>query len=427
MKNKQAKINYADLWGLREEKYKFLEENDVKTTKWQELQPKESYYFLVPKNFRSEYTYNKFLRVLDIYGDYRSGVSTLRDHFVVAFNKHELIDRMNIFKSNLSDDLIKSALNLKDTRDWNLHLAREKFIKNNFEENIYLYSYRSFDSRLICYDQSLFDRGCSRIELMSNFFEANLGLILRRTSEKEWHHCFITDSIMDMNYLEARTYVFPLYLYENKADGTLFENEPDKKGSNLKVEFIALLNQAYNPQPVTTPLNKQKTFDILPEQIFNYIYAILYSNIYRQKYQEFLKIDFPRIPFTKDYNLFKKLAELGEQLVNLHLLKSPELNNPISKFHGGNGNRVEKREYNEKEKRVYVNGGQYFENIHGEVWNYYIGGYQVLDKWLKDRKGRTLSSEDVKHYCKVVSALSKTIELQKNINELYPRIEESFI
>lgn len=427
MKNKQAKINYADLWGLREEKYKFLDQHNVKNTTWQELQPKVPNYFFVIKNFSSEYIYNKFLRVLDIYEDYRSGVSTLRDHFVVAFNKPDLVNRMNIFKSNLPDDLIKSSLNLKDTRDWNLHLAREKFIKNNFEDNIYIYSYRPFDSRLICYDQSLFDRGCSRIELMSNFFEANLGLILRRTSEKEWHHCFVTESIMDMNYLEARTYVFPLYLYEDKADGTLFENEPDRKRSNLKIEFIALLNKAYSPQPVTTALSQQKTFDILPEQIFYYIYAILYSNNYRLKYQEFLKIDFPRVPFTKDYNLFKQIAELGEQLVNLHLLKSPELNTPISKFHGGNGNLVEKRMFEEKAKRVYINNQQYFDNIDSTIWNYFIGGYQVLDKWLKDRKGRNLSSEDIKHYCKIVSALSRTVEVQKSIDELYPGIEKSLI
>jgi hypothetical protein len=140
-----------------------------------------------------------------------------------------------------------------------------------------------------------------------------------------------------------------------------------------------------------------------------------------------LKIDFPKIPFTKNYQLFQKLAALGEQLANLHLLKSSELNQPIAKFNGKDGNRVQKPVYDDKQKRVYINGEQYFEGAEKEVWNYNIGGYQVLDKYLKDRKGRTLSAEEIKHYCHIVTILAKTIEIQKEIDKLYPSIEKELI
>jgi len=426
MRNRQTKINYADLWGLREEKYKFLEENDVKTTKWQELQPKAPYYFFVPKDLRGEKIYVQFISLKEIFSKYNAGVATGKDDVLVDFDKQSLVRKLS------SHDKDTFGLSMQSYKVHN-DLINEWFNELNNEDidnQIISYNYRPFDRRFTIYNSRILQR--SRKDIMNNFINKNFGLcVTKQLSSENFYHVLITDSFIDRCYISLQTrevtYVFPVYLYGDKADGTLFENELIQKRPNLKMELIALLNQTYNPQPITTPLNQQKTFEISPEQIFYYIYAILYSNIYRQKYQEFLKIDFPRIPFTKGYNLFKQFAELGEQLVNLHLLKSPQLDNPISKFHGENDNYVEKREYNHKEKRTYINNKQYFDNIEPEVWNYYIGGYQVLDKWLKNRRDRNLSSEDVKHYCKVITVLSKTIEIQKSINELYPRIEKSLI
>jgi hypothetical protein len=136
-----------------------------------------------------------------------------------------------------------------------------------------------------------------------------------------------------------------------------------------------------------------------------------------------LKVDFPRVPFTEDYELFNRMGKYGGKLVDLHLLKSPELNNPIAKFQGSGDSHIEKPRYNEKEKRVYINKERYFEGIEKEVWEYQIGGYQVLDKWLKDRKGWKLSLEDMKHYCQIATALEKTIEVQEEIDNLYLNIE----
>jgi len=163
-----------------------------------------------------------------------------------------------------------------------------------------------------------------------------------------------------------------------------------------------------------------------PEDIFYYIYGVFYSNIYRQTYAEFLKIDFPRVPFTTDYDLFKKMGELGKGLADLHLLKSPALDPPIAKYQGGGDNdRIEKIAYKEDEQRIYINKDKYFEGIPPEVWNYHIGGYQVLRKYLKDRKGRIM--DDAPQYCRIVTALSKTIEIQEKIDEIYPDVEKELI
>ena len=164
-----------------------------------------------------------------------------------------------------------------------------------------------------------------------------------------------------------------------------------------------------------------------PEEIFFYIYAILYANIYRTKYAEFLRSDFPRVPFTKKPELFSKMATYGKRLVQLHLLQSADLNPPIAKFRGKGDNNVEKLRYDNKEKSVYFNQSQCFEGISKGVWEYQIGGYQVCNKWLKDRRGRTLSTDDIKHYCRIATAIQKTIEIQKNIDGIYPEVEIGII
>jgi predicted helicase len=200
----------------------------------------------------------------------------------------------------------------------------------------------------------------------------------------------------------------------------LFEPEADYgvKKPNLSAEVVSKLTKLFKKTPS-------------PEEIFYYIYAVLYSNTYRRKYAEFLKIDFPRIPFTADYKLFKKMSEYGNRLVDMHLLKSSELDTPIARFQGKGDNRIEKVKYNVgaygHTPFLYINEEQYFEGISPDVWSYQVGGYQVCDKWLKDRKSRVLSLDEIQTYCRIVTALKKTIELQATIDGLYPAIESEII
>jgi predicted helicase len=190
----------------------------------------------------------------------------------------------------------------------------------------------------------------------------------------------------------------------------MFSQESRERKPNLNLKLIESLAEAHGKEPT-------------PEEIFYYIYAVLYSNIYRNKYAEFLRIDFPKVPFTRNYELFSTIGKYGSKLVDLHLMKSAELNNPIVRFQGGGDYGVRKVRYEGKGKQVYINDSQYFEGIEREVWEYQIGGYQVLDKWLKDRKGRKLSLDDIKHYCQIATALEETIEIQRDIDNIYLDIE----
>ena len=157
-----------------------------------------------------------------------------------------------------------------------------------------------------------------------------------------------------------------------------------------------------------------------------HIYAVFYSNTYREKYAEFLKIVFPRVPFTSDYKVFQRIAVYGQQLADLHLMKSDLLNKPIAKYQGkGDNDRIEKIIYKEEEQRIYINKEKYFDNVSPVLWNYQIGGYQVLQKYLKYRKDRNM--DDPRYYCRIVTAIDKTIALQNQIDEIYNEVEKNLI
>ncbi len=433
----RGKIYYQDVYGLREDKYSYLDKNEIKTIKWTKLKAKEPYYFFVKKDFSLQADYDRFVSIPEIFNKYSSGVKTHRDSFVVGFSKNEIIQKMCVFTGNLDDELVAQSLRLKDTRDWKIRSARVRAKEINWKKYIRPYSYRPFDTRITCYLPDLIDRGCDRWDLMRNFFKENLGLVTIRSESKsvDLSHVFISSFVVDIHYSGGQTYVFPLYLYKEKeikkrgvrTTMMIFEPQADYK------EKMPNLSQV-----IVNKLEKVFKKTLLPEQIFFYIYAILYSNTYRTKYAEFLKIDFPRIPFTKYYKLFTEMAKYGKKLVDLHLLKSVEIDSPVAKFQdtpacaeqssaGRGDGRVEKLRYNEQEERVYINKNQYFEGVAKEVWQYQIGGYQVCYKWLKDRKGRILSLDDMKHYCNIVTSLEKTIGIQKVIDNIYPEIEKNTI
>jgi type I restriction-modification system DNA methylase subunit len=406
---KEKTVQYADLWGLREEKYKYLFKNDTQSTKWQKLEPFAPYWFFVPKDFALQAEYEKFWKLSEIFGEFSFGVTTHRDHFVVGFTKEEIVQRLRIFKGKLPDELVAQSLNLKDTGTWKLTAIRQKVKAQKPEDNIFHYAYRPFDNRLVCYESLLIDR--DRRNVMQHILNReNLGLNLtRRLRDPIWRHVYSTSFITDKTILSSRDncYFFPLYLYPEETQRSLYEN----RQINLTNEFLQAIKASLGTEPS-------------PAEIFYYIYAVLYSPTYRKRYEEFLKIDFPAVPMPSDRETFEKLSNLGKKLVDLHLLKHPDLEKTGVGFPINGSNKVEKVAYAEEGQRVFINKEQYFEGIPKEVWQYQIGAYQVMEKYLKDRKGRKLSLEEINHYMKMAKAIQLTIELQQKIDDVYRKAEK---
>lgn len=327
--------------------------------------------------------------------------------------------------SGYSDETIREMFNLNDNRDWKLSRSRKAIQEDNdWREKIVKCTYRPFDERWIFYHQAAIDYG--REEVMRHLFEKqNMAFLISRRVSGSWQHCFITDTLavdiaISTGSREANQ-VFPLYLYPDTSKQDLFsQDEPsDEREPNLNPSVVEALTSAYDREPT-------------PEEIFHYVYAVLYAPSYREKYADFLKIDFPKVPFTSDVELFEELAKLGERLAKLHLLSSDELDPPIVRFHGDGTGIVARTKgqgfgYDPKTERVHINETQYFAPISQDLWEYQIGGYQVLEKWLKDRKERTLGTDEIRTYCRIVTALHRTIEIQDEIDALYPRVEADIV
>ncbi|MBL7195660.1 MAG: N-6 DNA methylase [Desulfobacterales bacterium] len=409
------KVSHSELWGMRKEKNDWLSKNDITTTKWQKITPKSEFYLFVPRDEKLLELYEKSPKITDVFPVNSVGIVTARDKFVVDTDKKVLKRRIGMFCDEKMDELIGEPYKLKDKANWKLKSAREKVRSDkNWENSLAKILYRPFDIQWIFYHDALVER--SRRNVMRHMMQENLGLItVRQVAEGIFNHAFVTCDIIESRITLSNKgigFIFPLYLYPDH----IFENmkESSERKPNISPKIFSALSETYKTKPN-------------PEDIFYYIYAVFYSNTYRTKYAEFLKTDFPRVPLTKDKSLFKKLAVYGKRLADLHLMQSSELDSPVAKFQGTGDKRVDKIKYDKKAERVYINKDQYVEGVEENVWQYQIGGYQVCNKWLKDRKGKVLSLDDIKHYCKIATAIKHTINIQKSIDEIYNEAEKALI
>lgn len=390
-------IYHSDLFGRREEKFKYLNSNDVSKIRWKELKNRKPYYFFVPKDFGLKKEYMRNLVLTDLFINYGNGIGTDRDSLFYDSNGEELKDRMITLFSGNYDERFKSQYSVRDSSSYKLS---EKITNNVYKDNCITKAlYRPFDRRFLYYDQSITSRSAYKV-MQHMIKDGNLSLLVtRQLSTTKYRHVFVTDVICDRDPLSVatreRTQVFPLYLYSD--DGS--------KTPNLKQEIVDKI--------------KETVGNVTPKEIFDYIYAILYCPTYRERYEEFLKIDFPRVPYPTNRELFKKLVKLGSQLRELHLMESPKLEKYITTYPESGSNTVEKIQY--KDSKVYISKVQHFGKVPEVAWNFYIGGYQPAQKWLKDRKGRQLTNEEIEHYQKIIVALVEMDKLMKKIDEVVPK------
>jgi hypothetical protein len=392
--SKSREVFYGDLYGKRIEKYAWLDRHTVSNTEWLELKPKSPYYFLVPKDEGLLEKYNSFPRLDQIFSHYSLAIQTHRDSFAIDLDKEVLTKRISLFRdSKVSDEIVRQTFSLEDTSNWKMKNAR-RIVGENGDWQTYITRilYRPFDTRWLFYHEAIVDR--IRKGIMKQMNQPNVALLVsKQLSMPTFNHVFVTDTISDAHVVSNRTkegnYHFPLYLYA--------DNETQRP--NLNEEITKTLNEMYGVTPS-------------PEEIFYYIYAILHSSKYRERYVEFLQSDFPRIPFTKDYGNFKRLAALGKELVDLHLVKT-KLGSSI-RFDVQGSNIAEFAKF--RDGKVYVNSTQFFEGIPKKTWDFYVGAYQILAKWLKSRKGRELSGSEVEQFIQIVEIINRTLEHMKEID-----------
>lgn len=445
-KQNETIVKYCDLWGLRENKFATLLNETFGETKWQILSPKEPNWFFVKKDTGVDEEYSKYIKVTEVFPYYNSGIQTKRDALTIQFNETNLKKVINDFLNFRIEEIRQKYELPADGRDWTIQTAKDD-IKNNHPEIVDIL-YRPFDIRKTIFTGKTkgfvaYPRTETMKQMLNN---ENLGLITCRNQDFE-RVALATNKMIDLRTYSnpgsiGTDYLLPLYIYPEKGE-SLFVGAvgsiPAARQPNISLtigrEIAEKIGRVY--YPVAEYQTKDGDTRLTPEEIFYYAYAIFHSLTYRSRYAEQLKIDFPHLPFTGNKELFAKLIALGNELVNLHLLgenpfdKSKTIFDEQEKWGIKIGGeqlanlpdwQVADVSYSEKDKRVYVNKGQYFEGIEKEVWEFMIGGYQVCEKWLKDRKKaeRALSTDDLKHYMKIIVSLRETIRIMKEIDQAIP-------
>jgi predicted helicase len=412
-KSKNCEVRHLDLYGNRNEKYQFLIEKNVALTKWIKLKPKAPYFFFTSDKFDDSDKYKQGFKVNEFFEIFNSGIKTDRDNLFIDFDKSKLSNRIKkLISQDFDADFVKE-FKVNDSGSYKLTKVIKG--KHHSENHLKPIQYRPFDNRWIYYDPRIISRPATKA-MKHLVFEENLSLSLKRQSKFDFSYSFIHRSICESCLFEsayANNTEFPLYLYP-ETNGQQNIVQATERTPNLNAE---ILKQIAEKVGLTFTNEKEITKDTFsPIDILDYIYAVLHSPTYRDKYKEFLKIDFPRVPYPKDKATFWQLVNLGSQIRQIHLLESPTVEKYITQYPIDGNNTVTKLKY--QDGKVFINDTQYFNNVPQTAWVFYIGGYQPAQKWLKDRKERTLEFDDILHYQKIIVALTETDRLMNEINKI---------
>jgi hypothetical protein len=410
-------LKQTDLFGTRSEKYDLLTKHSARSVAWRDVKATGPFYVFLPQDEDVRAEFLRYPSMKDIMPVNVLGFQTHRDHFAIALDREEIVTRCEALRGNkLKDAELTSAFELKDSSGWSVHEARQAIREDpKWQNHIVQCLYRPFDIRWCYFSTVAMDR--PRRELLDHVAEKeNLCLLIpRQISFLPWRHSGVSDTVAESCLVSTKTkeqnYNFPLYVYPER-DGLALANGKRPNFSEKFLRDLSALLKVKQQKPHGLPDG------ITPEDVFHYAYAVFHSPGYRSRYAEFLKMDFPRLPLTGNLELFRALARLGGELVALHLLESPKLEKPITEYLGGRAPDVEKVSWSKN--TVWIDKAQTrgFKGVREDVWNFHIGGYQVCEKWLKDRKGRTLSADDRAHYQKIVVALSETIRLMAEIDSV---------
>lgn len=438
-----ARVYHADLWGKRDDKYSWLAQRSIEQTEWEEVKPDGPFYLFKPFDKSDAGDYFDWPAMNDVMPINGVGIVTARDHMAIDFEDEPLLHRARVFRdSPLSDAEVCASLGIPLKKGWDYQKAR-LMIKSNttLDEFVQDILYRPFDARKIFYHSSLVWRMVDQI-MGHMLARENRAIGTTRLTKDEWC-AFAFRGIMAHKAVSRFDigYTFPLYLYPGvgKADESeMFEEWPaskDGRRPNLDPGFVHAIEQATGLAFVPDGRGDLRG-DFGPEDVLAYIYAVFHWPNYRERYEPMLKLDFPRVPPPPGAERFTAFADLGHELLAAHLLEDDSITGEAIGYPVSGDNRVEKGypkyvppkskpikvgkaklEADDERGRVYISPEQYFEGVEPAVWQFHIGGYQVCEKWLKDRRGRVLGYDDLTHYPKVVESLGRTIGLMQRIEE----------
>jgi len=450
----------------RVDKYNYLLANDLTTLNFTKINPEKPDFWFVERDMSLNSTYSNFWKITDIFQLNNSGIQTGKDAVVTDINKDVLFERIDeILKQGAKTEII-SKYRLIDTSGWSL----ERFLKaKSVKDKIVPFQHKPFDNKYIYYDNYALKR--DRYLVMKHFFKReNLGLVLMRTPIPANSSQFlVSDKMICINFYGFQTYLLPLYLYRENGvykkqtfENEIFKQEYIKAKKKLNESLNLYLTATENieaeqhlleelrtlteeQKTIVEELDKRKSYEnalnqssdfekvpnfsvqfnkfisgkykseFTPEQILGYIYAILYSPFYRSKYSEFLKTDFPKIPFIDDENMFVKLSKIGTDLIDLHLLKNiPDCK--YGNFIGAGDCFVTKISYTAN--KLFINEKQYFENTPENVYSFTIGNYKIIERYLKDRKDKQLELDEIRQIENIIKSLHFTIEKMNELENL---------
>jgi len=436
-----AQVNHLDMFGERHEKYQTLLNSTLASLPWNQISYRSPEYFFSKKDFSKQNDYDDGFSLVELFFEKNTGIQTKRDALCLQFNLHDLEQVKNDFLNMDVEEIRKKYQLVADNRDWKVPYAISD-LNNNSPLPIQIL-HRPFDCKWTYYTgKSKGFIGYPRHKTMRHMLKGNnYALLLGRQNKSMTIDSFlVTNKISEMKCSERtiQSYHYPLYLYPESTDQqSLIGNSARIPNFNMTMveQIAAMLDLSFTSEKEITA----NTF--APIDLLDYIYAVLYSPTYRETYKEFLKINFPRVPYPKDKDIFWQLVKLGGELRQIHLLESGRVEEFITSYPQNGDNVITRKlnkndweihssnripgtrneymspEYSEYQLgRIWINDKQYFDQIPLVAWEFYIGGYQPAQKWLKDRRGRELSYEDIQHYQKVIVALTETDRLMKEID-----------
>lgn len=405
-----SEVFHANLYGTRAHKYSSLDALSIETTDWNEIKPVKPSYLFVPQDADLLAEYERTWSLRDIFsrnGDPAPGIVTTHDDFAISWTAEEAEAKVDRLLATNTEAEARRLFKLCSQDQWRYSRAKQELADGEWRQRIVQILYRPFDVRWTVYDRNV---AVHRRERLSDHMlhADNLSLITARSNKSPTtDHFFVTTGLQETKCGERTTQSqgFPLWLHPRKS-ADLLDSSTQGREANLGPEFVVSISKAVHRTPT-------------PEDTMAYIYALLYAPSYRARYADFLKRDYPRIPLTSDCKLFDKLVVAGRELVSLHTMS---ITLPrATRFDIAGSNEVKKVRWAPSATggagRVYINEAQFFDDVPQSVWDIHIGGYRVADKWLKDRKGRLLSYDDLTNYQAIISALIRTLELQTTIDE----------